>query len=120
MESIVEKLVNDPNLNSQRVSIKDLGFEDQLRIMWGWCWRGVCVTIVALLVAMIAGGVVGGIIGFVVAILGKDIESVTIYLQLLGGAIGFVIGFMSLLPLINWLTKVDFRGFQIWLVKVPK
>ena len=120
MESTTDNLVNNQNSNTQRVSIKDLGFEDQLKIMWGWFWRGLCVTAIATILAMLVGAIVGGIFGFVLALLGRDIESVKIYLQLLGGAIGFIIGFMSLLPLINWITRAEYGYYQIWIVKKIK
>ncbi len=117
MEPTTTEVENQESNIPQRVSIMDLEFEDQFKVMWGWFWRGLCVSIVAMVLAMIAGGIVGIICGVILTVVGIEIESVKIYLQLFGGAIGFVIGFMSLLPLIKWITNSQYGKYQIMLVK---
>lgn len=105
----------DP-LPVERVFIKELGAGDQFRIMWGWCWRGLCVSAAVLAASVVAGGLFGFIAGIILALAGVDVDSVRLYLQILGGAVGMVIGFMSFLPLIQWITSSTFGGYQVWIV----
>lgn len=100
----------------RRVSIKDLDFEDQIRIMWGWCWRQLCVAAVSMVLGAVVGGAFGGVIGVFAVMLGKDISSIRIPLQLMGFFIGMVIAFLSILPLIRWLTKAKYGRYELWLV----
>lgn len=103
---------------SSRITISDLEFEDQLKMMWGICWRGICISILAVISAAIAGGIFGGIFGIVMAVAGKDVESVKIYLQLFGGLLGAAIGFAFIFPWIKWITKVNFGQYQLRITKV--
>ena len=102
---------------NRRLIFTELEFNDQLRFMWGWCWRGFCVTIPATLAAMIVGCVVGGMFGFVMAVIHKDIHSAKTALQFLGGTVGVIAGFAALFPLISWLTNTNIGKYELWIVK---
>ncbi len=96
---------------------RELEFNDQLRFMWGWCWRGFCITLPAALCAMILGAIMGGMLGVALAILHKDIHGAKSVLQVLGGAVGLIVGFAALFPLIGWLTRARFGRYELWIVR---
>jgi ABC-type amino acid transport system permease subunit len=102
---------------SRRLMFRELEFSDQLRFMWGWCWRGFCITVPATLGAMMVGCILGGMFGLVMAILHKDIHGAKLTLQFLGGTVGVVAGFAGLFPLISWLTNANIGKYELWIVK---
>jgi hypothetical protein len=99
-----------------RLLFSDLSLEEKLVLMWGWLWRSLCVTTIAVIIAAIAGGIIGASIGMLAVIMHKNIAPLKFLLQSVGFTVGLFIGFLSLGPLIKWITNAKYGRYQIWIL----
>jgi hypothetical protein len=101
------------------VAFDDLASGDKWRFVWGFFWRGLCLTAASA----VGGGIAGGVVGFVVAtlagVLGKSLSDVMLMIRILGGVAGAIVGFAMLWLLIRWLFRVHWFGYRLRLVREP-
>jgi hypothetical protein len=109
---------------SERVSFKNLTFEERLPLVWGWWWRQMLVGVLATIVALVPFVAIGIIVGIVAGLKGGDaqqaVQSVTSQLQIAGFIVGAVAGFLSFFSIIRWLTTVRIGSFELHIIRIAQ
>src|SRR5437867_1338546 len=104
------------------ISFAELSFWFQVRVAWGFLWRGIVIT----LCSMVVGGLAGGIAGFMLALfnnvlgLGLSQEAARSGAQILGGIAGGCVALVLWWFYIRWLFRATLAGYSLRLVPVSQ
>ena len=91
--------------------------DEWLRLVWGFFWRALSVTVLAAATAGAVGFVIGLLIGLVMVGIGLDVNEYGLMLNVIGGLIGLLIGFCTYYIYIRWLLKSKMGPFRLQLVR---
>ena len=95
----------------------NLSFRDQLSVYWGFFWRSLVMSVVALIAASVLGFIVGLFLYPVAVALGWTPEGLRTTARSLGFAIGFIVGLLAYWQFIRWLFFSSWRGYRLRLVR---
>lgn len=104
--------------NKSVVAFDELTTRDRFRVLWGFFWRGLLITIASTVGGGVAGFVLGFILGIIGHALGWSVESIRTGGAILGGIAGLVIGLSLLWQYIRWLFRAKWSGYQLRLIRI--
>jgi hypothetical protein len=99
------------------VSYTELDRSDRLALLWGFLWRGVCVTLASSLAGLVAGFVIGLAGGLVAAAVGVPIADYALGLRVAAGLVGLGIGLGFLVVYVRWLLRARLGSLRLALIR---
>ncbi len=107
---------NDKNL-LEEISRDDLPLKSWVGITWALYWRGIIVTIGALLLSILIGGFIGLVTGMICRLKNFPFESIKVPFIIFCYIVGFGIGFSFFIFQVKWFFKANFSNFRIAILK---
>ncbi|WP_147171792.1 hypothetical protein [Pseudomonas sp. SJZ079] len=99
------------------VKIKELNLKDTLRILWGFLWRGLTISVASVLAGGILGAIFGFIAGLIIALSGGSKETIESIAGIGGGVLGLISGIFLFYIYICWLLKAKFGKYKLALLE---
>ena len=101
----------------REVKIKDLNLEETLRVLWGFLWRGLAISVASLLAGAILGAIFGFIVGLIIALSGGSKETIESIAGTGGAVLGLISGIFLFYIYICWLLKAKFGKYRLALLE---
>ncbi|WP_394562061.1 hypothetical protein [Aquipseudomonas alcaligenes] len=101
----------------REVKIKELSLQETLRILWGFLWRGLTISVASVLAGGILGAIFGFIVGLIVAMSGGSRETIESIAGIGGGVLGLISGIFFFYIYIRWLLSAQFGKYKLALLE---
>ena len=103
---------------TEEVSYVHLGRSEWFKLLWGFLWRGVCISAGSALTGIVAGFLIGALCGVAASATGVPVADYSLHMRILGGLVGAAIGVWFLTFFIRWLLRARFGSLRLALIRV--
>lgn len=98
------------------VAFAEISRAAQLRVIWGFLWRGLLLSLASLIVSMIIGFIVGFVAAIGLSVAGLEVEEYTFILRVVGFFLGLAVGLCFSVLYVVWMFASRLGSFRLALV----
>jgi hypothetical protein len=99
------------------VSVASLDRSDWIRLVWGFFWRGLCLTLASSLGGLVAGFAIGFCGGLVAQAAGVAIADYGVHLRTAAALVGLAIGLGFFAIYVRWILRARFGSLRLALIR---